>query len=412
MSLRRALVDVRPLRTSADFRRLWISTSASMFGQQVAVVAVLAQAWALTGSSFAVGAVGLAQAVGMVVCGLVGGTLADAVDRRRLVLWTTVGQTVAAASLAAQAFAELRSFVLLLVLVGVQGALAGLGAPARRTLAVNLLPSGQLGAGLALSSLSFQVALLVGPALGGVVTAAWDPAGAYALDASFLLVAACGLGGLPSIRPEGGDRPGLRSIAAGLRFVVVNPVLGGSFLTDVLATVVAMPVALFPAIAAQRFDGDPRLIGWFLSAIAVGGLLAGLASGVFARARRLGAVQLAGSLGWGVALTGFGLAGFGLAEPLWVALGCLAVAGACDVMAVVSRGATTQLATPDSYRGRVSSVEFVLGAAGPDVGNFRAGSVAGMTSAPFAAVSGGLLCVVGLCVLTLTDRPLRTFERP
>ncbi|MBB3662752.1 putative MFS family arabinose efflux permease [Prauserella sediminis] len=407
MSLRRALVDVRPLRTSADFRRLWISTSASMFGQQVAVVAVLAQAWALTGSSFAVGAVGLAQAVGMVVCGLVGGTLADAVDRRRLVLWTTVGQTVAAASLAAQAFAELRSFVLLLVLVGVQGALAGLGAPARRTLAVNLLPSGQLGAGLALSSLSFQVALLVGPALGGVVTAAWDPAGAYALDAAFLLVAACGLGGLPSIRPEGGDRPGLRSIAAGLRFVVVNPVLGGSFLTDVLATVVAMPVALFPAIAAQRFDGDPRLIGWFLSAIAVGGLLAGLASGVFARARRLGAVQLAGSLGWGVALTGFGLA-----EPLWVALGCLAVAGACDVMAVVSRGATTQLATPDSYRGRVSSVEFVLGAAGPDVGNFRAGSVAGMTSAPFAAVSGGLLCVVGLCVLTLTDRPLRTFERP
>ncbi|MCP2254824.1 putative arabinose efflux permease, MFS family [Prauserella aidingensis] len=407
MSLLGALVDVRPLRTNAEFRRLWISTSASTLGQQVAVVAVLAQAWALTGSSFAVGAVGLAQAVGMVVCGLVGGSLADAVDRRRLVLLTTIGQTAAAALLAAQAFAELRSFALILVLVGLQGALAGLGAPARRTLAVKLLPSGQLSAGLALSSLSFQVALLVGPALGGVATAAWGPAGAYALDAAFLLVAAFGIGGLPAIRPEGGERPGLRSIGAGLRFVVSDPVLGGSFLTDVLATVLAMPVALFPAIAAERFDGDPRLIGWFLSAIAVGGLLAGLGSGVFTRARRLGAVQLAGSLGWGVALVGFGLA-----EPLWAALGCLAVAGACDVVAVVSRGATTQLATPDSHRGRVSSVEFVLGAAGPDVGNFRAGGVAGMTSAPIAAVSGGLLCVVGLCVVTFADRPLRTFERP
>ncbi|MCP2183068.1 MFS transporter [Prauserella alba] len=402
-----ALVDVRPLRASADFRRLWISTSASTLGQQVAVVAVLAQAWALTGSSFAVGAVGLAQAIGMVMCGLVGGALADAVDRRRLVLWTTVGQTVAATLLAVQAIAELRSFALILALVGMQGALAGLGAPARRTLVVSLLPPAQLSAGLALSSLSFQVALLVGPALGGVVTATWGPTGGYALDAAFLLVAAYGLAGLPAIRPEGGDRPGLRSIAAGLRFVVVSPVLGGSFLTDVLATVVAMPVALFPAIAAQRFDGDPRLIGWFLSAIAVGGLAASLASGVFTRARRLGVVQLAGALGWGVAM-----AGFGLAEPLWAALAWLAFAGACDVVAVVSRGAATQLATPDSHRGRVSSVEFVLGAAGPDVGNFRAGGVAGLTSAPFAAVSGGLLCVVGLCVLTLVNRPLRTFERP
>lgn len=407
MSLLAALVDVRPLRESADFRRLWISTSASTLGQQVAVVAVLAQAWTLTGNSFAVGAVGLAQALGMVVCGLVGGALADAVDRRRLVLLTTIGQTVAATLLAAQAFAGLRSFALILALVGVQGALTGLGAPARRTLAVKLLSAGQLSAGLALSSLSFQAALLVGPAVGGMVTAASGPAGAYALDATFLLVAAYGLSRLPAIRPEGGDRPGLRSIGAGLRFVVVNPVLGGSFLTDVLATVVAMPVALFPAIAAERFDGDPRLIGWFLSAIAVGGLAAGLASGVFTQARRLGVVQLAGALGWGVALVGFGLA-----EPLWAALGCLAVAGACDVVAVVSRGATTQLATPDSHRGRVSSVEFVLGAAGPDVGNFRAGSVAGLTTAPFAVVSGGLLCVVGVCVLALADRRLRAFERP
>lgn len=407
MSLLGALVDVRPLRASADFRRLWISTSASTFGQQVAVVAVLAQAWELTGSSFAVGAVGLAQAIGMCVCGMVGGSLADAVDRRRLVVLTTLGQTCAAALLAVQAVAGVRSFALILALVTVQGALTGLGAPARRTFAAKLLPGEQLSAGLALSSLSFQVALLVGPALGGLITAAAGAGGAYALDAACLLVAAYGVGRLPAMRPDGGERSGLRSIVSGVRFVATNPVLGGSFLTDVLATVLAMPVALFPAIAAERFDGDPRMIGWFLSAIAVGGLVAGLASGTFTRMRRLGAVQVAGSLAWGVAL-----AGFGLADTLWVALGCLAVAGAGDVVAVVSRGATTQLATPDSHRGRVSGIEFILGAAGPDVGNFRAGSVAGMTSAPVAAVSGGVLCVAGLLTLAAANRPLRTYERP
>lgn len=308
MSLLGALVDVRPLRASANFRRLWISTSASTFGQQVAVVAVLAQAWELTGSSFAVGAVGLAQAIGMCVCGMVGGSLADAVDRRRLVVLTTLGQTCAAALLAVQAVAGVRSFALILALVTVQGALTGLGAPARRTFAAKLLPGEQLSAGLALSSLSFQVALLVGPALGGLITAAAGAGGAYALDAACLLVAAYGVGRLPAMRPDGGERPGLRSIVSGVRFVATNPVLGGWFLTDVLATVLAMPVALFPAIAAERFDGDPRMIGWFLSAIAVGGLAAGLASGTFTRMRRLGAVQVAGSLAWGVALAGFGLA--------------------------------------------------------------------------------------------------------
>lgn len=406
MSVLDRVLDVRPLRTSPAFRRLWVSTSFSSFGFQLAVVAVLAQSWDLTGDPVAVGAVGLAQALPMVVGGLVGGVLADALDRRRLVLATTAGQVLGAAGLAAQAFAQLGSFSLLLALVGLQSACAALGAPARRTFVVTLLPERQVGAGLALSNLSFQAAMLVGPALGGLVTGAWGPGACYAADATSLVIAAYGVLRLPAMRPSGGTtrvRPA--TVVQGLTFAARTPVVAGAFLTDVCATVLAMPIALFPALNDERFGGDPRTLGFFLSAIAVGGLTAGFLSGSFTRLRRLGVVQLVAAAVWGVALVGFGFA-----TPLWLALACLAVAGAADTVSVVTRGALVQLATPDSHRGRVSGVEFVVGAGLPDLGNFRAGAVAGITTPAFAAVSGGLLCLVGLGVVATGNKPLRRFR--
>ncbi len=405
MSVLERVLDVRPLRTSPAFRRLWVSTSFSTIGHQLAVVAVLAQSWKLTGDPVAVGAVGLAQALPMLVGGLVGGVFADALDRRGLVLATTAGQVVAAAGLAAQAFAQLGSFPLLLVLVGLQSGCAALGAPARRTFVVTLLPAQQVGAGLAWTNLSFQAAMLVGPALGGVVTAAWGSGACYAADAASLVIAAYGVLRLPSMRPAGETRVRPRTVVRGLTFVARTPVVAGAFLTDVCATVLAMPIALFPALNDERFAGDPKTLGLFLSAIAVGGLAAGFLSGSFTRLRRLGIVQLVAAAVWGVALTGFGLA-----TPLWLALACLAVAGAADTVSVVSRGALVQLATPDSHRGRVSGVEFVVGASLPDLGNFRAGAVAGVASPAFAAVSGGLLCLVGLGALAVGNRSLRRFR--
>ncbi|WP_363321351.1 MFS transporter [Saccharomonospora sp.] len=213
MSSLGGLLDVRPLRTSAAFRRLWISTSCSTLGHQLAVIAVLVQVWDLTDSSVAVGALGLAQAVPMVVFGLVGGALADVVDRRRLVLATTVGQVFVAAAMAAQALAGVDSFGLVLALVATQCAFAGLGAAARRTLMVALLPDTQLSAGLALSNLSFQVAMLVGPALGGVVTGVWGPGICYAADAGSLVIDAYGVLRLPTVRPSSTrERPGPKAI--------------------------------------------------------------------------------------------------------------------------------------------------------------------------------------------------------
>lgn len=308
--------------------------------------------------------------------------------------------------LAGQALAGVESLALLLLLVALVAGCGALGAPARRTFPTRLLPRDQVAAGIALQLLSFQASMLVGPALGGIVIAQWGLTVCYLVDAVTVCAGLIGVLGLPPLPPLGDTGPerGLRAVADGLRLIARRPVLHGSCLTDLIATFLAMPIALFPMVNEIRFDGDPRTLGWFLSAVAVGGVAASLFSGYTTRARRLGAVQLGAAAVWGVALTGFGLA-----APLWLALACLAVAGAADTVSVTSRGATIQLATPDSHLGRVSSVEHVIGAAGPSLGNFRGGVVAGLTSAPVALASGGILCVVGVLAVAATNRPLRRF---
>jgi len=406
VSLTRGLIDLRPLRTSAPFARFWAGTSLSAIGAQITTIAVLFQVWEMTHSPFWTGAIGLAHAGPMIVCGLWGGTLADTMDRRTLVRWTTIGQIAAVLGLAGQALADLDSLPVLLALVAVSAGCGALGAPARRTIPTRLLPRDQVAAGIALQLTSFQVSMLVGPALGGILIAEWGLTVCYLVDAVAVCAGLVGVLGLPPLSPLGDTTParGLRAIADGLSLIRRRPVLHGSCLTDLIATLLAMPISLFPMINEIRFGGDPRTLGWFLSAVAVGGVTASLLSGYTTRARRLGAVQLGAATVWGVGLTGFGLAG-----PLWLALACLAVAGAADTVSVTSRGATIQLATPDSHLGRVSSVEHVIGVAGPNLGNFRGGVVAGLTSAPVALVSGGLLCVVGIMAVAGTNRPLRRF---
>jgi predicted MFS family arabinose efflux permease len=426
----RALVDLRPLREAPAFRRLWLGNTLSIVGGQLTVVAVLYQTWSMTGSTVAVGAIGLAHAIPMVVFGLIGGSLADAVDRSRLVLATTVGQIVVSALLATQAYAGLDSLAVLLGLVAFHSGCGGLGAPAWRTFPVRLLPEGQVGAGVALNHLSFQISMLVGPALAGIVMGAWGVQTCYLIDTLTFVAALYGVARLPSMRPQSGStpsgsteggstpdgstegesteqgspRPSLRAIWSSWRFIGSRPVLRGVFAIDLLATVMAMPVALFPTINDERFGGDPETLGLFFSAIALGGTVAGAMSGLATRSVRPPVVMLAAASVWGL-----GIAGFGLAPQLWLGLGCLAIAGAADTISVITRGSIVQLATPDSQRGRVSAVDHIIGVSGPDVGNFRGGLVADVTSATVATVSGGLLCAAGIAVVAASNRALRRF---
>ncbi|MEU9836267.1 MFS transporter [Streptosporangium sp. NPDC048047] len=407
--IRLRFLDTRPLRGSRPFRDLWIGTAASQLGGQMATVAVLAQVWDLTGSPVGTGAIGLATGLPMVLFGLLGGTLADAVDRRAVVRATTAGQLLAAAGLCAQALAGNRDVVLLLALVAVGTGCNALGAPARRALPVRLLPDDQVAGGLALTNVSFQAAMLAGPATAGLIIARWDLPAAYAAQAVATAVSMLAVIRLPAMRPEGAGAAGggRRPERGGRRIVLRRPTLWGSMATDLSATLLAMPVALFPLVNEIRFGGNPQTLGLFLSAVAVGGITAGLLSGTVTRWRRGGLVQLSAAGVWGLALACFGLAG-----PLWLALGCLAVAGAADTVSVVTRGALVQLETPDAYRGRVSSVEHVIGVAGPELGNFRGGLLASVTSAPFSLVFGGLSALLAVAAVAAANAPLRAYRTP
>lgn len=406
MALAHALIDLTPLRTSPVYRRLWAGQTLSGLGGQLTLVAVLYQVWDATRNPVWTGAVGMAQALPLIVFGLFAGTMVDRRDRRVVYLVAMVGQAICSLLLAAQAFFLDLPMVGLLAIVAGQGCLSAAAGPAARTFVPRLLPPEQLAAGLALRRISFQGAMLVGPALGGLVIGVWGVGACYALDAVTFCAALWGAFGLPAMRPDGDlSRPGLRGVVDGLAFLVREPVVRGALIIDLAATVLSMPISLFPLINAERFGNDPRTLGLFLSAIAVGGMAASVLSGVFTRQVRQGLVMLVGATAWGGALTGFALA----PDP-WVGFGFLVVAGVADTVSVVARSTVVQLNTPDALLGRVGAAEQIVGQGGPEVGNLRGGLVAAATTGTFALASGGLACVAIVILIGAVTPGLRRFR--
>lgn len=405
MAVRHALLDVAPLRSSPVFRRLWIGRAFSGFGGQMTLVAVMFQVWQTTHSTVWTGTVGLAQAIPLIVFGLFAGSLIDRVDRRAFYLITTTGQAVCSILLAVQGFFWHLPVPTLLLVVASQSCFGAGGGPASRTFIPRLLPKNQLAAGLALNRIAFQGAMLLGPALGGLLLGWLGVGGCYLVDAITFVLAFYGAFGLPPMRPDGTpSRPGVHGVLDGLAFLVRSPVVRGALLTDLAATVLSMPISLFPLINAERFGNNPRTLGLFLSAIAVGGVVASVFSGAFTRLPRPGLVMLCGSAVWGAAL-----AMFGVSPNPWLGLAFLALAGAADTVSVVTRSTIVQLHTPDALLGRVAAAEQIVGQAGPDVGNMRGGLVAGATSGMTALVSGGLLCVAAVALVGMTTPGLRRF---
>jgi len=378
MTAGRLLADIRPLRESPAFRRLWAGSTLSAVGGALTMFAVPLQVYDITRSPLAVGAIGVAQMVPTVAIGPLGGAVADAADRRTLVLAATSGNAAVSAGLAAQAFAGLRSAWLLYALVAVSSSISAINAPARRTFIRSLLPAGQLTAGLALDRLSFQLMLIAGPAMAGLITAAPGlglPA-CYLIDAVSFAFSLYGVARLPALpRPAArGRRPGVRSVAAGVRYIGRSQVLKGAFLADLNATIFGLPVALFPAINAERFGADPRTLGLFTTAIGIGGLITAVLSGPVGRITRPGRAMLAAVAVWGAAF-----AGFAIATTLWLTLFMLALAGAADTFTVVFRGTIVQQSTPEEFRGQVTAADYVVGASGGQLGNLEAGALGSLT---------------------------------
>jgi MFS family permease len=391
------LADVTPLRESPAFRRLWTGTTLSSVGSAMASFAVPLQVYNITRSPLAVGAIGIAQVVPTLAIGLLGGSLADAVDRRKLVLITSGGLAGVSAGLAAQSFAGLRLVWLLYVLVAVRSGLSAIGTPARSTFIPRLLPPSQLAAGLALNQLSFQITLITGPALAGLITATphLGLSGCYLVDAASFAASLYGVGRLPAMPPQAAAiRPGPRAVAEGVRFIRHSRLLAGAFLADLCATIFGLPVSLFPAINAERFHGDPRTLGLFTAAIGVGGMASALLSGPVKHLSRPGLAMLCAVSVWGAA---FG--GFAIAPGLWLTLTLLAVAGAADTFTVVLRSTIVQANTPEELRGRVMAADYVVAAGGTQLGNLEAGALGSLTSPTISAFSGGLATIAAAIVV-------------
>ena len=402
-SLTHTLIDVRPLRTSPVFRRLLIGRTVSVLGGFMTMVTVMYQVWDMTHSTVWTGAVGLANAVPTVVVGLFAGSWVDRGDRRRIYLFNTVGQAVCSLLLAVQGFTGHVPVLGVLALVAAQSCFGAVGGPASGVFIPRLLPKDQVAAGLALNTMSFTTMMLVGPALGGLLIG-WAGIGAcYLADALTFLLGFYGAFGLPALPPEGEpSRAGLHGVLDGLRFLAGHRVVRGALLTDLAATVLAMPISLFPLINSERFGGDPRTLGLFLSAISVGGITASVFSGTVTRLGRPGLVMLLGASTWGAALAAFGL----MTNP-WAGLAFLALAGAADSTSVLSRSTIIQTHTPDALLGRVSAAEQIVGQAGPNLGNLRGGLVAGWTSGATALFTGGLLCVLAVAGVGASTPELR-----
>jgi MFS family permease len=395
----RLLADITPLRESAAFRRLWAGTTLSSIGSALTGFAVILQVYDLTRSPFAVGAIGVAQVVPTLAVGLLGGPVTDVFDRRRLVLVTSSCLAAVSAVLAAQAFAGLHLVWPLYALVAAQSAVSAVDRPARSTFVPGLLPPSQVAAGLALDRLSRQIMLTAGPALAGLIAGAPRlglPA-CYLIDAASFTAALYGTARLPAMRPPGGAaRPGPRAVAEGIGFIRRSQVITGAFLADLNATVFGLPVALFPAINAERFGGDPRTLGLFTTAIGVGGLTGAALSGPVRHVSRQGRAMLCTVAVWGAAF-----AGFAVAPGLWLTLSLLAVAGAADTFTVVFRGAIVAAVTPGRLRGRVMAADYVIGAGGGQIGNLEAGALGSLTSPAVSALTGGLVTIAGAIVIGL-----------
>jgi MFS family permease len=406
-SVRRVAVDTAPLRVPA-YRRILVGYGVSFIGFQVTAVAVPVQLFAITGSSFYIGVLGLVQFVPLVAFGLWGGAVADAADRRLVALVSSLVVWAATLGLLAQAVAGLRTVWLVLALMAVQSGAFAVVQPTRRAIIPRLVPVELVPAANTLSFTVANVATIAGPLLAGVFLG--RPSGyqwAYAVDAVLFTLGLYATVRLPRLPPEGGgSRPGLRSVVDGLRFIAGCPVLLMSFAVDIVAMVLAMPRALFPEVAERRFGG-PGAVGWLYAAIAVGAVVGGLSSGWIGRVRRQGLALIAAVVAWGLTV-----AAAGLARSLWLAVLLLAAAGAADLVSAVYRQTLLQVYAPDQLRGRLQGVFIVVVAGGPRLGDARAGMVAAAVGVTASWVTGGLACAVLVLVLGLAVPALRRYTAP
>lgn len=391
---------------SRDFRLLWFGNLVSLAGTQMSHTAVAWQIYALTGDPLALGMIGAARLVPLVLLALGSGVLADAIDRRRLMIGSQLALLLCSVALASTTISGAASLWVIYAVTAIAAAANTLGMPARQAIIPSLVPREHLAGALSLNITAMQVATVLGPSLGGVIIAAAGVGAVYVIDAVTFGVI---IGALLLMRPQpiqGERRPiSLGAAIEGLRFVRGNNLILSTMLLDFLATFFSSATTMLPLFATDILAVGPQGLGMLFSAPSVGAVAASVICSVYGVGRRQGWLLFGA-----VAVYGLATMLFGLSTSFWLSLLMLALTGASDTVSMVIRGTIRNLETPDELRGRMVSVNMLFFAGGPQLGEVEAGVAARLLGGPLSVAIGGLACAVMTGAIALAAPGLRRYR--
>ncbi|MFW0785406.1 MFS transporter [Gordonia sp. CPCC 206044] len=406
----RLLADTAPLR-NIPFRRLWLANIVTVIGAQLTVVAVPAQIYEITGSSAYVGLTGVFGLVPLVVFGLWGGAMADVIDRRTLLIITSIGLIVCSALFWIQSASGVRNVWIILSLFALQQGFFAVNQPTRSAILPRLLPDRQLPAALSLNMTVMQAGAIAGPLIGGALIPVLGYSLLYFLDTVFLVPTLIAVVMLPAMRPDtDGERrvAGLRSVIDGLKYLAGHKILMASFLVDLIAMIFGMPRALFPQMAHENFGGPPSggiAFALLFIAISAGAVVGGVFSGWVSHVQRQGLAVIVCVIVWGVAIAGVGVAvgmAGGTALPMLpIALVLLMIGGAADMASAAFRQSILLAAATDDVRGRLQGVFTVVVAGGPRIADVVHGAAAASIGVAVTTTAGGIGVVIFTVIAAL-----------
>lgn len=397
-------IDLTPLKKYPDFRNLWASGLITYLGSMITYVAVPFQIKEMTNSYIAVGISGLVEIVPLIIFGLYGGVLADAVDRKKMVWVTEIASLLLVAILLVNSFLPNPNLILIYVVIGIFAAVNGLQRPSADAILPRIVSHQDLPAASALMSLRWQVGVIIGPTIGGILISTFSISVGYIVDMATFLISLAFLMRVKNIPPsKEAEKPSLAGLLEGMRYAFNRPDLLGTYLVDLAAMFFAMPNALFPFWADQL--GSPWALGFLYAAGTIGSIAVTLTSGWIRTYRFHGRAVILAAIGWGAAI-----AFAGLSNSLILVLICLAAAGAADMVSALFRGTIWNQTIPDNFRGRLAGIELLSYSIGPLAGQMRAASMAAATSLSFSVTSGGVMCILAVVFLALLLPKFRKYD--
>ena len=397
-------IDISPLRKSADFRYLWTAGLISYFGSMFTYVAVPFQIKELTNSYVAVAMSGLIEIVPLVIFGLYGGVLADAIDRKKLIWITEALSLLLTGLLLINSLMDSPSIILIYVVSGLFAAVSGLRQPAMSAALPRLVDHEDMTAASALMSLRWQMGVIIGPTIGGVLISTFSVSVGYGADIATFVISLILLAMMSNIPPsKEAEKPSLAALLDGIKYSFARKDLLGTYLIDLAAMFFAMPTALIPFWADQL--GSPWALGFLYAAGTVGSVVIILTSGWTKNVRFYGRAIMWAAIGWGAAIALAGATNY-----LALVLLFLALAGASDMVSALFRSAMWNQTIPDNLRGRLAGIELLSYSLGPLAGQMRAASMAAAFSLTFSVTAGGIICIISVALLAGFFPILRKFD--